>query len=264
MARCSLGSPGSFYSEELLYELFGVNAELLIDHAWGYEPCTMAQIKAYRPETSSLSSGQVLHEPYPYEKAELIVKEMTDLLILDLVDKALLTDQIVLTIGYDIENLTDPERRRRYHGPVVTDPYGRKVPKHSHGTENFPEPTASEKHIMEAVLRLYRRIADPDLLVRRITLAACHLIPEQEKKQVYQQLDIFTVNVPEGADCALRKTNERDGITEYEFSFVWTEETAAADGTFTVEWTDMVSGILSPRKDTSRRTQLPSIFFLQQ
>ncbi len=197
VARCSLGSPGSFYSEELLYELFGVNAELLIDHAWGYEPCTMAQIKAYRPETSSLSSGQVLHEPYPYEKAELIVKEMTDLLILDLVDKALLTDQIVLTIGYDIENLTDPERRRRYHGAVVTDPYGRKVPKHSHGTENFPEPTASEKHIMEAVLRLYRRIADPDLLVRRITLAACHLIPEQEKKQVYQQLDIFTDPIEE-------------------------------------------------------------------
>ena len=197
VARCSLGAPGSFHSQELLYELFGVNAELLIDHAWGYEPCTMAQIKAYRPQSSSLSSGQVLHEPYPYEKAELIVKEMADLLILDLVDKALLTDQIVLTVGYDIENLTDPERRRTYHGPVVSDPYGRLVPKHSHGTENLGEHTASQKRIMEAVVALYRRIADPGLLVRRITLVACHLIPEQEKKQEYRQLDIFTDPVEE-------------------------------------------------------------------
>lgn len=197
IARCSLGERGKFYSEELLYDLFGVNAELLIDHAWGYEPCTMDQIKSYRPQTNSLSSGQVLHQPYTYEKAELIVKEMADLMILDLVDKALLTDQIVLTVGYDIENLTDPERRRNYHGPVVTDPYGRKVPKHGHGTETFPEHTASEKHIMEAIVHLYRRIADPNLLVRRITLAACRLIPEQEKKQQYLQLDIFTDPVEE-------------------------------------------------------------------
>ena len=197
IARCSLGERGKFYSEELLYDLFGVNAELLIDHAWGYEPCTMDQIKSYRPQTNSLSSGQVLHQPYTYEKAELIVKEMADLMILDLVDKALLTDQIVLTVGYDIENLTDPERRRNYHGPVVPAPYGRKVPKHGHGTETFPEHTASEKHIMEAIVHLYRRIADPNLLVRRITLAACRLIPEQEKKQQYLQLDIFTDPVEE-------------------------------------------------------------------
>ena len=197
IARCSLGERGKFYSEELLYDLFGVNAELLIDHAWGYEPCTMDQIKSYRPQTNSLSSGQVLHQPYTYEKAELIVKEMADLMILDLVDKALLTDQIVLTVGYDIENLTDPERRRNYHGPVVTDPYGRKVPKHGHGTETFPEHTASEKHIMEAIVRLYRRIADPNLLVRRITLAACRLIPEREKQQRFQQLDIFTDPIEE-------------------------------------------------------------------
>ena len=139
----------------------------------------------------------MLHQPYTYEKAELIVKEMADLMILNLVDKALLTDQIVLTVGYDIENLTDPERRRNYHGPVVTDPYGRKVPKHGHGTETFPEHTASEKHIMEAIVRLYRRIADPNLLVRRITLAACRLIPEREKQQRFQQLDIFTDPIEE-------------------------------------------------------------------
>lgn len=197
VARCSLGTPGQFHSEELLYKLFGVNAELLIDHAWGYEPCTLPQIKAYRPQSSSISTGQVLHEPYPYDKAELIVKEMTDLLILDLVDRALLTDQIVLTIGYDIENLSDRSRRAQYKGEITIDYYGRSVPKHGHGTETLKQHTSSEKRIMEAVLRLFRRIADPQLLVRRITLAACHLIPEQEKKQVYQQLDIFTDPIEE-------------------------------------------------------------------
>ena len=111
VARCSLGRSDEFYNEELLYKLFGVNAELLIDHAWGWEPCTIAQIKAYRPQTNSLGSGQVLHCPYTSEKAKLVVREMTDMLVLDLVDKGLVTDQMVLTVGYDIENLTDPEIR---------------------------------------------------------------------------------------------------------------------------------------------------------
>ncbi|MBQ6949526.1 MAG: DNA methylase, partial [Firmicutes bacterium] len=123
IARCSIGSPNEVQNEELLYRLFGVNAELLIDHAWGWEPCTMAQIKAYKPETNSVGAGQVLQEPYPWEKAKLVVREMTD--------------QVVLTVGYDIENLTDPQRRKKYKGPVKTDHYGRQVPKHAHGTANL-------------------------------------------------------------------------------------------------------------------------------
>ena len=126
IARCSIGKSNEFYNEELLYKLFGINAELLIDHAWGYEPCTMEHVKAYKPETNSASSGQVLHCPYDFEKAKLVVKEMTDLMVLDLVDKRLVTDQIVLTIGYDIENLTDPNRIGKYNGDVTIDRYGEK------------------------------------------------------------------------------------------------------------------------------------------
>ena len=137
IARCSIGKPDELYNEELLYQLFGVNAELLIDHAWGYEPCTIQDVKAYKPETNSVSSGQVLQCPYDFDKAKLVVKEMTDLMVLDLVDKRLVTDQIVLTIGYDIVNLTDPSRNRSYKGVVTTDRYGRKVPKHAHGTTNL-------------------------------------------------------------------------------------------------------------------------------
>ena len=136
IARCSIGKTNEFYNEELLYKLFGINAELLIDHAWGHEPCTMQDIKAYKPETNSVSSGQVLHCAYEFDKAKLVVKEMVDLLVLDLVEKGLVTDQIVLTIGYDIENLTDADRRRQYYGEITVDRYGRKVPKHAHGTAN--------------------------------------------------------------------------------------------------------------------------------
>ena len=128
IARCSLGGPMDYYNEDLLYKMFGVNAELLIDHAWGWEPCTLADIKAYKPQSSSVGSGQVLHCPYPFEKAKLVTREMADLLVLDLVDKGLVTDQIVLTVGYDIDNLKDSARRKAYHGEVRTDRYGRKVP----------------------------------------------------------------------------------------------------------------------------------------
>jgi len=192
IARCSLGKDGAYYNEDLLYKLFGVNAELLIDHAWGYEPCTIAEIKAYKPETNSIGSGQVLQSSYTFEKAKLVVKEMTDLLVLDLVDKNLVTDQMVLTIGYDVENL---QGKSSYKGEVTTDHYGRKIPKHAHGTANLDRQTSSTKLIMDAVMELYDRIVNPDLLVRRINLTACKVVDESEAKQYSvagEQLDIFT------------------------------------------------------------------------
>lgn len=181
-------------NEDLLYKLFGVNAELLIDHAWGWEPCTIAEIKAYKPSTNSLGSGQVLQCPYDYEKANLVVKEMTELLVLDLVDKGLVTDQVVLTIGYDIENLTDPKRRAKYHGPVTTDHYGRQIPKHAHGTGNIGKYSSSTKEIMKVMMDLYERIVDQNLLVRRITITANHVVEEASlpKESVTEQLDLFT------------------------------------------------------------------------
>ena len=194
IARCSLGKPGNFYNEDLLYKMFGVNAELLIDHAWGWEPCTIAEIKAYKPSTNSVGSGQVLHCPYTSEKARLIVMEMADLLVLDLVAKGLVTDQLVLTVGYDIENLTDPERGRQYKGPVTIDHYGRKVPKHAHGTANLKELSSSTHQIMNAVMELYDRIVDPALLVRRINLSANRVVEETSIKdeETFEQLDLFT------------------------------------------------------------------------
>ncbi len=194
IARCSLGRPSDYYNEDLLYRMFGVNAELLIDHAWGWEPCTMADIKAYKPESSSVGSGQVLHCPYPFDKARLVVKEMTDQLVLDLVDKGLAADQIVLTVGYDIGNLKDPVLRKSYHGEIRTDRYGRNVPKHAHGTASLNGYTSSTRRIMQAVLELFDRIVDPHLLVRRITMAAEHVIPESEARSRtgFEQLDLFT------------------------------------------------------------------------
>ena len=194
VARCSLGKPGEYYNEDLLYRLFGVNAELLIDHAWGYEPCTMEQVKAYKPETNSVCSGQVLHCPYDFDKAKLVVKEMTDLMTLDLVDKRLVTDQIVLTVGYDIENLTDPDRYRKYKGSVTIDRYGRKVPKHAHGTTNLKRKTSSTMLITNAVMELYDRIVDKNLLIRRINITANKLVDESfsKEEETYEQLDLFT------------------------------------------------------------------------
>jgi len=193
IARCSLGEKGNYHNEDLLYKLFGVNAELLIDHAWGWEPCTIADAKAYRPETNSISSGQVLHEPYTYEKAMLIVREMVDLLVLDLVEKGLVTNQIVLTVGYDIENLTDPKIKYSYNGEVTTDHYGRKVPKHAHGTINLSAYCSSTKIITSAAIDLYERITNPDLLVRRLNVTAGHVIPESQipKNSECEQLSLF-------------------------------------------------------------------------
>ena len=194
VARCSVGRPNEYYNEALLYRLFGINAELLIDHAWGWEPTTIAQIKAYKPEKNSVGAGQVLQCAYTVEKAKLFVKEMTDLLVLDLVDKGLVTDQMVLTIGYDIDNLTDPAIRNKFHGEVTTDRYGRKVPKHAHGTANLPEYTSSTRMIMKAVEDLYDRIINPELLVRRIYVVASRVITEGEakEKEVFEQMDLFT------------------------------------------------------------------------
>ena len=189
VARCSERD------EDLLYKLFGKNAELLIDHAWGWEPTTIKAIKAYRPSTNSLGSGQVLHCPYEAEKAKLVLREMADMLTLDLVDKGLVTDQIVVTVGYDIDNLTDPERRAKYHGAIVKDGYGRQIPKHSHGTINLDGHTSSTKKIMCAVSELFDRITDKSLLIRRLNVTANHVIAESaapKKNDGYEQLDLFT------------------------------------------------------------------------
>ncbi len=195
VARCSIGSPEDYYNEDLLYKLFGINAELLIDHAWGWEPCTIDDIKAYKPRENSLCSGQVLQCPYDFEKTKLIVREMTDLMALSLVEKGLVTKQMVLTIGYDIENLTDPQRRKDYHGEITTDRYGRKIPKHAHGTENLDRYTSSARLLTEAVLKLYDRIMDPGLLARRVTVTAAHVLEESAAREAEQepvQLNLFT------------------------------------------------------------------------
>lgn len=189
VARCS------HENEDLLYKLFGKNAELLIDHAWGWEPTTIEAIKAYKPSTNSLGSGQVLHCPYEAEKAKLVLREMADMLALDLVDKGLVTDQIVVTVGYDIENLTDPERRKKYHGAIVKDHYGRQIPKHAHGTANLGGHTSSTKKIMGAAAELFDQIVDSSLLIRRLNITANHVMDEAsapKKSDGFEQLNLFT------------------------------------------------------------------------
>lgn len=189
VARCSVGRESDYYNEDLLYKLFGVNAELLIDHAWGWEPTEISDIKSYRPESSSLSSGQVLQEPYEFSKARLVLKEMADLLSLELVSKRIVTDQIVLTVGYDIESLN-----KSYSGAVETDRYGRKIPKTAHSSENIGRYTSSTKLICETAMNLFDRIVDKNLLVRRMYIVANHIITEKdaEKESEYVQLDLFS------------------------------------------------------------------------
>ena len=188
VARCSVGGPDEEHNEELLYALFGINAELLIDHAWGWEPCEIRHIKAYKPESNSVSVGQVLQEPYPAKKARMIVREMIDGLVMDLVEKGLVTDQVVLTVGYDTESVT-----KSFRGEVTTDLYGRKIPKPAHSSENIGRQTSSTKLIMDAMLRLYDRIVDPRLLVRRMYVVANHVVPADSVKEepVYRQMDLF-------------------------------------------------------------------------
>ncbi|UPS43319.1 DNA methylase [Prevotella sp. E15-22] len=185
----------SIRNEGLLYRLFGVNAELLIDHAWGWEPATMEAVKAYRPETNSLSSGQVLHEPYTFRKARVVICEMAEGMALSLVSKHLVADQLVLTVSYDAECLTRPEIREKYHGEITTNHYGKPVPKHAHGTFNFDRPTSSSRQIMDGATQLFDRCVNADLLVRRMNITANHVVPEASvvaKDQAPQQLDLFT------------------------------------------------------------------------
>lgn len=193
VARCALGKETDYYNEDLLYKLFGINAELLIDHAFGWEPCTIAEIRSYRPETTSISSGQVLTRPYEHEETRLIVKEMSELLSYDLLKKGITTKQLILTVGYDIDNLIDPERAKKYTGEVTIDRYGRRVPKHAHGTENLDKYTSSNVVIAEAMMRLFDRVMNPALLSRRITVVANDVITEAEAKERnrYQQMDLF-------------------------------------------------------------------------
>lgn len=193
IARCSVGKKSEWYNEDLLYKKFGINAELLIDHAWGYEPCTIADIKAYRPENKSICSGQVLQCPYSFEKAELILREMADLLALDLVEKGLVTDQIVISVGYDRENLTNPEIMGYYQGEITVDGYGRQVPKSAHGSINLEFPTCSSRVITGAAAELFERIVNPVLTVRRMYITANHAAAENSIAVFSpKQLDLFS------------------------------------------------------------------------
>ena len=206
VARCSLGKPGEPQNEDLLYRLFGINAELLIDHAWGAEPCTMADIKAYRPEVNSISSGQVLTCPYTWEKAGLVLREMADGLSLALVERGMVTGQLTVTVGYDRESLAG---NTDYRGPVTVDHYGRRVPKQAHGTVNLPRKTASTRLITQAVMALYTEITDPSLLIRRLTIG-CGLIPEEAAVEACPQLDLFTdIAAQQREDAALAREKQR-------------------------------------------------------
>ena len=212
IARCSLGKDNEFYNEALLYRTFGVNAELLIDHAWGWEPCTIADIKAYKPRSSSLSSGQVLSVPYDFSKAKLVVREMTDQLVMDLVEKGLVTDRMVLTVGYDRQNLDDPARAEAYDGALVKDYYGRLVPKHAHGTANLSAPTSSTREITEAVMALFDRVVDPKLLVRRLNVTADNTAPESDARSdvAGEQMDLFRDFAPAAESETKAKDPERE------------------------------------------------------
>lgn len=208
IARCSIEN------ENLLYKLFGVNAELLIDHAWGYEPTTMQDVKNYKPESNSISEGQVLHCPYNYEKTKLIVREMIDNLSLNLVSKDKVTDQIVLTIGYDIDNLTDPIISQKYKGEITYDQYGRPIPKHSHGSINLEYKTSSTKVLMKKCMELFERIINKDLLVRRINVTTCNIVDEKEadKEIVHQQLDLFSMNTKKDEEDEKDKLNRKEEL----------------------------------------------------
>lgn len=187
IAKCSLGSDTEFYNENLLYKLFGINAELLIDHAWGWEPCTIDDVKSYKPDTKSISSGQVLTRPYSFDETAVIVREMAELLALDLVDKKVTTNQIVLTLNYDTENI-----KKGYKGEITVDGYGRKIPKHAHGTSNINRFTSSSKLVVNAAMDVFYRIVDRSLSVRKVSICANHITDENKTEPANVQLDLFT------------------------------------------------------------------------
>ncbi len=217
VARCSVGKPTDYRNEDLLYRLFGINAELIIDHAWGWEPTEIKDCRDYRPEGKSVSQGQVLPRPYTAAEGRVVVQEMADQVSMDLVRKGLYTDQIVLDVGYDVENLNDPVRAERYKGEIVTDWYGRKVPKSVHGSGSLGRHMASTERIVEAVRRIFDRITDETLLMRRFTVAACNLKTADEVREAEtapEQLDLFTDYEAQDAerraeDAALEKETRR-------------------------------------------------------
>ena len=238
IARCSLGTSSDYYNEDLLYKMFGVNAELLIDHAWGYEPCTLAEVKSYRPQRKSLVSGQVLQNAYTYDKTRIVVREMMELLALDLVDKGLLTNQIVLTVGYDIENLSDPERRRAYKGEITVDGYGREIPKHAHGTGNLPFSTASTKLTTDCVLEVFDRVVDESLLTRRISITANNLVLESEYKRESEgvragpeQLSMFDMLAGGGAPQETEPAPSKDNSSYSELGEEKPRDSVVAEST---------------------------------
>lgn len=192
IAKCSLGEYNNYYNEGLLFKLFGKNAELLIDHAWGYEPCTMADIKSYKPSTNSISSGQVLQDPYTFDKARIVVWEMADSLSLDLLGKKLVTNKLTLTVGYDKDNLLDPNIADTYVGEITVDNYDRKIPKHSHSTITLDEYTFSSHKITDAILELFDKIVNKNLLIRRLTIACLNVVSEDKKPVTYKSYDLFT------------------------------------------------------------------------
>lgn len=225
VARCSVNC------EARLYKLFGVNAELLIDHAWGWEPCTIAQIKSYKPSVNSISTGQVLSKPYSFEMAKVVVREMTDNLVLDLVAKKLVTDRMTLVVGYDIENLTDERRRKAYTGPVEKDWYGREVPKPSHGTIRLNGQTSSTNQILDAVMHLFDRIVDRNLLVRRMNVVAENTVDEAKAdvqlslfedrredgdRERRRQEAILAIKKKYGKNAILKGMNFEEGATAKE------------------------------------------------
>lgn len=212
----------SLECEDWLYQMFGVNAELLIDHAWGWEPCTVADVKSYKPASTSLSTGQVLQSPYTFEKARLVAREMIDQLVFDLVDKKLLTDQLVLTVGYDIENLRNKEIMSTYKGEICVDHYGRRVPKHAHGTTNLPGKTMSSTALINALVELFDRIVDRNLLVRRLTIAACKLVDETEVSKGFmgEQLDLFVdYDLSSNSQDLSREKKMQDAVVNIKHKF---------------------------------------------
>ena len=207
IARCSVGGYGDFHNEELLYRLFGVNAQFLIDHAWGWEPCTLEEIRGYRPTDSSLGSGQVLQRPYAFTEARVVLREMAEALAQDLLSKGLDTDQIVVTIGYDVENLKDARRRAAYRGDVVRDHYGRAIPRHAHGSRNLDGRSALPDELSAAALAVFDRTVDPELLIRRVNITANHTQAAGGRPSgEWEQLALFT------APCvpARRERDERE------------------------------------------------------
>lgn len=217
VARCSLGRQEDFHNEELLYKLFGVNAELLIDHAWGVEPCMISDIKAYSPSSNSINSGQVLKEPYNFSEARIVVSEMADALSLDLIDRDSMTDGVSLTIGYDVENITDSHRRGRYKGEIIKDGYGRLIPKPSHSSYNLGDYTHSSDVIVKTILDMYDRIVGKDMLIRRITIAANNVLKSRvaadrarENSKSVEQMSLFDIKKEKDKDLGVQDDIRHD------------------------------------------------------